>query len=122
LADWYFKQLSGQWIDITGVPAGDYIVHVEINFFHTSNAGANSEEHSQPTFEDLAFFVKPNGPADAGKFMPVAAPFRILYIFVYKGCKVFDLKSVTLVIRVSLPFTFLNSCADLQARQSDCHC
>ena len=31
-ADWYFKQLSGQWIDITGVPEGDYIVHVEINF------------------------------------------------------------------------------------------
>ena len=30
-ADWYFKQLSGQWIDITGVPEGDYIVHVEIN-------------------------------------------------------------------------------------------
>jgi len=30
-ADWYFKQLSGQWIDITGVPEGDYIVHVGIN-------------------------------------------------------------------------------------------
>src|SRR5947208_5222315 len=29
--DWYFKQLSGQWIDITGVPEGDYIVHCGIN-------------------------------------------------------------------------------------------
>ena len=40
-ADWYFKQLSGQWIDITGVPAGDYIVHVEINAAHTFDEGAN---------------------------------------------------------------------------------
>lgn len=30
-ADWYYKQLVGQWIDITGVPEGDYIVRVEIN-------------------------------------------------------------------------------------------
>ena len=29
--DWYFKQLVGQWIDITGVPEGDYIVRVAIN-------------------------------------------------------------------------------------------
>ena len=40
-ADWYFKQLSGQWIDITGVPQGDYIVHVEINAAHTFDEGAN---------------------------------------------------------------------------------
>jgi hypothetical protein len=40
-ADWYYKQLSGQWIDITGVPAGDYIVHVEINAAHTFSEGAN---------------------------------------------------------------------------------
>ncbi len=40
-ADWYFKQLSGQWIDITGVPEGDYIVHVEINAAHTFDEGAN---------------------------------------------------------------------------------
>lgn len=30
--DWYYKQLPGQWIDITGVPEGDYIVRAEINF------------------------------------------------------------------------------------------
>src|SRR5215472_1857061 len=41
-ADDYFKQLSGQWIDITGVPEGDYIVHVEINAAHTFDEGANN--------------------------------------------------------------------------------
>lgn len=40
-ADWYFKQLSGQWIDITGVPEGDYIVHVEINAAGTFDEGKN---------------------------------------------------------------------------------
>ncbi len=40
-ADWYFKQLSGQWIDITGVPEGDYIVHAEINAAHTFAEGEN---------------------------------------------------------------------------------
>jgi hypothetical protein len=29
--DWYYKQLVGQWIDITGVPEGDYIVRASIN-------------------------------------------------------------------------------------------
>ena len=29
--DWYYKQLVGQWIDITGVPEGDYIVRITIN-------------------------------------------------------------------------------------------
>lgn len=38
-ADWYFKQLSGQWIDITGVPEGDYIVQVEINAAGTFDEG-----------------------------------------------------------------------------------
>ena len=40
-ADWYFKQLSGQWIDITGVPQGDYIVRAEINAAHTFDEGQN---------------------------------------------------------------------------------
>jgi len=40
-ADWYFKQLSGQWIDITGVPKGDYIVYVEINAAGTFDEGSN---------------------------------------------------------------------------------
>jgi hypothetical protein len=29
--DWYYKQLVGQWIDITDVPAGDYLVRVSLN-------------------------------------------------------------------------------------------
>ena len=29
--DWYYKQLVGQWIDITGVAEGDYILRVSIN-------------------------------------------------------------------------------------------
>ena len=29
--DWYYKQLAGQWIDITGVPAGQYLLRVTIN-------------------------------------------------------------------------------------------
>jgi lysyl oxidase len=40
--DWYYKQLVGQWIDITGVPEGDYIVRVNIN-----GAGA-----STPIFDE----------------------------------------------------------------------
>jgi len=29
--DWYYKQLAGQWIDITGVPQGTYLVRITIN-------------------------------------------------------------------------------------------
>jgi hypothetical protein len=39
--DWYYKQLTGQWIDITGVPEGDYIVRVRINAAGTFDEGAN---------------------------------------------------------------------------------
>jgi len=39
--DWYYKQLGGQWIDITDVPEGDYIVRVEINAAGTFDEGDN---------------------------------------------------------------------------------
>src|SRR5262245_49400544 len=39
--DWYFKQLSGQWIDITGVPEGDYDVRVRINAIGLFDEGEN---------------------------------------------------------------------------------
>lgn len=39
--DWYYKQLSGQWIDITGVPKGEYIVYVRINDAGTFDEGQN---------------------------------------------------------------------------------
>ena len=29
--DFYYKQLPGQWIDITGVPEGDYLVRITLN-------------------------------------------------------------------------------------------
>jgi len=39
--DWYYKQLTGQWIDITGIPEGDYIVRVTINAAGAFDEGAN---------------------------------------------------------------------------------
>ncbi|HSD88881.1 MAG TPA: lysyl oxidase family protein [Kofleriaceae bacterium] len=39
--DWYYKQLVGQWIDITGVPEGDYIVRVSINLGGMFDEGEN---------------------------------------------------------------------------------
>jgi hypothetical protein len=39
--DWYYKQLSGQWIDITGIPEGDYIVRVTINAAGMFDEGDN---------------------------------------------------------------------------------
>ncbi|HSB60162.1 MAG TPA: lysyl oxidase family protein [Vicinamibacteria bacterium] len=39
--DWYYKQLSGQWIDITGVPEGDYVVQVRVNAIGLFDEGAN---------------------------------------------------------------------------------
>lgn len=38
---WYYKQLGGQWIDITGVPEGDYIVRVEVNVAEIFDEGEN---------------------------------------------------------------------------------
>ena len=39
--DLYYKQLVGQWIDITGVPEGDYIVRVTINKAPIFDEGEN---------------------------------------------------------------------------------
>ena len=39
--DWYYKQLTGQWIDITGVPEGDYIVRVTVNLIGIFDEGEN---------------------------------------------------------------------------------
>ena len=39
--DWYYKQLTGQWIDITGVLEGDYIVRVRINVAPIFDEGSN---------------------------------------------------------------------------------
>jgi hypothetical protein len=39
--DWYYKQLVGQWIDITGVPEGDYSVRVTVNSGNIFDEGEN---------------------------------------------------------------------------------
>ena len=39
--DWYYKQLVGQWIDITGVPAGEYTVRVTLNSGGIFSEGEN---------------------------------------------------------------------------------
>jgi hypothetical protein len=48
--DWYYKQLTGQWIDITGIPEGDYIVRVRINLVNTFDEGANRYTNAVETF------------------------------------------------------------------------
>jgi len=47
--DWYYKQLTGQWIDITGVPEGDYIVRVTVNAAGTFDEGQNRYTNSVET-------------------------------------------------------------------------
>jgi hypothetical protein len=37
--DWYYKQLGGQWIDITGVPEGDYVVRITIDATNAFDEG-----------------------------------------------------------------------------------
>jgi len=39
--DIYDKQLVGQWIDITGVPAGDYLLRVTLNYINAFDEGSN---------------------------------------------------------------------------------
>jgi len=39
--DWYYKQLVGQWVDITSVPPGEYIVRVTINSAGIFDEGEN---------------------------------------------------------------------------------
>ena len=51
--DWYYKQLGGQWIDITGVPEGDYIVQVAINATGAFDEG----EDRYPNVVEVAIHV-----------------------------------------------------------------
>lgn len=48
-ADSSNKQLAGQWIDITGIPEGDYIVRATINVSNTFDEGANRYTNSVET-------------------------------------------------------------------------
>ena len=47
--DWYYKQLTGQWIDITGIPEGDYIVRATVNLSGTFDEGSNRYPNSVET-------------------------------------------------------------------------
>jgi hypothetical protein len=62
-ADLYSKFLSGQWIDITGVPDGDYIIYVKINASNTFNEGANfyTDEANVPVHLPLPTGKKAKG-------------------------------------------------------------
>jgi len=48
-ADWYSRKQTGQWIDITGVPEGDYIVRVTVNAAGTFDEGQNRYTNSVET-------------------------------------------------------------------------
>jgi hypothetical protein len=51
--DWYYKQLPGQWIDITGVPEGTYIVRATINKVGMFDEGQNR----YPNFVELTIRI-----------------------------------------------------------------
>lgn len=48
-AVWYNRKQTGQWIDITGVPEGDYIVRVTVNAAGTFDEGQNRYTNSVET-------------------------------------------------------------------------
>jgi Lysyl oxidase len=58
---WYYKQLGGQWIDITGVPEGEYIVRVEINAAGTFDEGM--DRHSN-VIETIVHVPNPRHKVD----------------------------------------------------------
>lgn len=63
-ADLYGKELDGQWIDITGVPEGDYILRVTINAAGSFDEG----EDRYPNVAEVPVHVP--SPAQAAKVVP----------------------------------------------------
>ena len=55
--DWYYKQLVGQWIDITGVPAGDYRLRVRINAGADGNGLFPEGENRYPNSVEVTLHV-----------------------------------------------------------------
>ena len=55
--DWYYKQLTGQWIDITGVPEGDYIVRVRINVGNKKGPIFDEGENRYPNVVEAPIHV-----------------------------------------------------------------
>jgi len=58
-ADVYTKYLSGQWIDITGLPAGEYTLRVVINASGTFDEGASANRGN--VFEATVRIPEPRG-------------------------------------------------------------
>lgn len=55
--DWYYKQLVGQWIDITDVPEGDYIVRITINKGNGSGPIFDEGENRYPNTAEVVIHV-----------------------------------------------------------------
>jgi Lysyl oxidase len=55
--DWYYKQLVGQWIDITGVPEGDYIVRITINNGDSSGPIFDEGQNRYPNVAETRIHV-----------------------------------------------------------------
>jgi hypothetical protein len=55
--DWYYKQLVGQWIDITGVREGDYIVRITINKGDSSGPIFDEGQNKYPNVVETRIHV-----------------------------------------------------------------
>ena len=51
--DWYYKQLVGQWIDITGVPEGRYKVRVSLNTGRENSPIFDEGENRYPNVSEV---------------------------------------------------------------------
>jgi len=52
--DWYYKQLAGQWVDITGAPEGEYILKISINVGDNPKQGIfNEGENRYPNVYEV---------------------------------------------------------------------
>lgn len=73
-ADVYERKVDGQWIDITGVPAGDYLVRITIN---ASGSFDEGEDRYPDTVEVPVHIPDPNqkldGPLAAAGSNPAAS-------------------------------------------------
>ena len=63
--DWYYKQLVGQWIDITDVPEGDYIVRVSINTGESSPIFDEGENRYPNEYSVRVTIPRPRNKVDS---------------------------------------------------------
>ncbi len=65
--DWYYKQLVGQWIDITDVPEGEYIVRVSINTGEFSPIFDEGQNRYPNQFSVRVTIPRPRNKIDSSK-------------------------------------------------------